>query len=298
MSHLSESLLGTLVDGRLRPDQADDVVAHVAACPRCRDRVLAERATRCILATAGDLRPSPDLTARLLAMGISGAVPAGYGPPDLPRSRGPARRLLVWFGAVAVSGATALGGLYVLGGDLPPGLDSSDIASAAVPVLPAAQRVPAAAAVPATFIGVADRTSTTLAWLREGGWSVPAVVPATLEVVDVRQSPEGVLVVELAGQDSSVLVLQWRGTLDPSVLTTSLPLRPGGGDAHLVSTAPWTAVKQSGAVAVAVVCHGPLHHGRQVMAAIPYAEPAMAPAARIGRGWSAVTASAAWVTGR
>lgn len=294
MNHLTEPLLGALVDGDLGAHEVDAVVAHVAVCRQCRDQVLDARATRTLLllARGGDLRPSPELTARLLAMGAPGAPFDGGAHPDLQPAH-PLRRLR-WLGAVT-AGAAAVVGLYVLGGSLPPGPGPADILAAAVPVAQAA--APARGAIPVAATGGAgaasDRTATALAWLREQGWTVPVVVPATLEVVDVRQSSDGLLVMELAGRQTHVMVLQWRGRLDPA-LAAGVPLALGGGDAHLVSSSPWTAVKQSGSVVVAVVCHGPSRAGRQVMAAIPQAEPDMGPVARIGRGWDVLTASVAW----
>jgi hypothetical protein len=303
VSHLTESLLGALVDGDLRPGLLDDVVAHAAACPPCRERVEAERWTRCRLAAAGDLRPSEDLTARLLAMSAHGALRSSSDWPEASRAPWRGRRRMAWLGAVAVTGAAAVGGLYVLGGPVRPGLDPADIAMAAAQV-PASSTVRAVAADSgaAAFVGAvdadADGTAAALAWMREEGWTTPAVVPATLVVSDLRYAPDGMLVMELAGQESLVTVLEWRGTLEDAVLSDAMPLELGGGDAYLVSTAPWTAVKQSGAVAVAVVCRGSLHAGRQVMAAIPYAEPGSGPVVRIARGWQALMATTARPAGR
>ena len=73
MSHLG-SLLSALADGQLRPETAERALAHVAVCPECAEELAAARAARAALAGAGDLRPDPGLTARLLALGTAPQV--------------------------------------------------------------------------------------------------------------------------------------------------------------------------------------------------------------------------------
>lgn len=67
MSHLG-SRLSAFVDGCLGAEEAERVMAHVAACGACADQLAAEREARRALSSAADVVPEPDLTARLLAM--------------------------------------------------------------------------------------------------------------------------------------------------------------------------------------------------------------------------------------
>lgn len=100
MSHLGTTV-SALVDGQLRPADAERVLAHVAACPACAEEVAAAREARRVVLSAFDVPANPDLTRRLLALG-DGATrrrdgtrhpvePAG-GPPRREPSRPDAGR--------------------------------------------------------------------------------------------------------------------------------------------------------------------------------------------------------------
>ncbi|WP_182113331.1 MULTISPECIES: anti-sigma factor [unclassified Actinotalea] len=81
MSHLG-SRLSAYVDGQLSPDDVEEVLTHVAACPECHDELAAARAARHRLATAAHVPVDPALTARLLALGAAGC---GQRAPDRVR---------------------------------------------------------------------------------------------------------------------------------------------------------------------------------------------------------------------
>jgi putative zinc finger protein len=71
VSHLGDRI-SALVDGELGHNARDRALAHVANCVSCRAALDAERAVKDRLATAPTPGPSPELMARLLAMGEPG----------------------------------------------------------------------------------------------------------------------------------------------------------------------------------------------------------------------------------
>ena len=87
MSHLG-SQLTALADGQLAPAAAERVLAHVAACDDCAVELAAARLARRMLAGAGDVQATADLTARLVALGTS-ADAAPTAPPGRSVRRGP-----------------------------------------------------------------------------------------------------------------------------------------------------------------------------------------------------------------
>lgn len=82
MTHLGTQL-SALADGRLSGPARERALSHVAACGRCAEELSATRATRRALAAAADVPPAPDLTARLLALGVT-SLPDGVAAPGAP----------------------------------------------------------------------------------------------------------------------------------------------------------------------------------------------------------------------
>jgi Putative zinc-finger len=76
VTHLGDRI-SALVDGELGHDARDRALAHVAHCASCRTALEGERAVKDRLAAAAVPPPSPELTARLLAL----AEPGGPMPP-------------------------------------------------------------------------------------------------------------------------------------------------------------------------------------------------------------------------
>lgn len=81
MSHLG-SRLSALADGQLGPAETERALAHVAGCPDCAAELAAARDARRALASAGDVTPAPDLTARLLQLAADAGTPPEPEPPS------------------------------------------------------------------------------------------------------------------------------------------------------------------------------------------------------------------------
>lgn len=81
MTHLG-SRISALADGRLDADARERALAHVAACPACAEELAATRAARRALADAreADVPVAPDLTDRLLALGLAALTDADPAP--------------------------------------------------------------------------------------------------------------------------------------------------------------------------------------------------------------------------
>jgi anti-sigma factor RsiW len=145
MNHLGD-LAAALVDDALPPPDRERALAHAAGCDACRDEVDAQRRVQRELRGLAAPAPSPDLTARLLALPAADlAEPAGRGrlrslgrsgpaagrpagrsrrsPHPAAARRSPVRTALGAAAAVAVSlsGAVLLGGQQ---GDVAPPVNS------------------------------------------------------------------------------------------------------------------------------------------------------------------------------
>lgn len=318
MRHLGPRV-SALVDGQLSPRAAERALAHAVGCPRCRAALDAERGARRVVSAAGDFEPSEDFTSRLI--GLPGAAPPGFldmsGPPPTPRHHRSRRGARVALAATA-GAAAAVGGLYVLGGATGPIVTEEEVRAAARDAMPASAAMLGGAGLTAgageddgagegsveevaRTAAQGDGTAAAVAWLRENGWSSPEMVPAGLEIVAVREVDDGVLEIELAGDEAHVVVVERRGVLGPEELAGARPILIGDVQAYVISQDPWTAVMQSGDDVVVVTCAGADAAGRSVLGAMP-AEPAAAPAGvveRVARGWErAVSAVAAGVTER
>ncbi|MGH8869267.1 MAG: anti-sigma factor family protein [Actinomycetes bacterium] len=89
MSHLGDRV-AALVDGEVRHDERDRLLAHVAGCPSCHAEVEAVRAVKQRTSALGGPAPSDALTARLRALGEPGEPL----PPTRPRMPGGSSRPL------------------------------------------------------------------------------------------------------------------------------------------------------------------------------------------------------------
>ncbi|WP_168217770.1 anti-sigma factor family protein [Occultella kanbiaonis] len=258
MSHLGP-LISPLIDGQLPAAKAERAMAHVAACAQCRAEVAEERAWRSAARSAGDARPSEDLTARLLALQIPGQSPGPVGPSlDTPSLAASARRptgtahplrTRVLTGAVASLGVFALA-LFVLGeqprrvDDLAPLMDAGGALSGATngPAPPGAQASD-------------DRSRTD--WIIESGWAAPDELPAGMVIQAVGLLPPApetgeILQVTIGtpGSGQQVMVLEQHGMLDPAMLAPLEPTRVGEHTVYLVSGEWWVVQCEDSVVVV------------------------------------------------
>jgi hypothetical protein len=125
MSHLG-SRLSALADGQLPPAVAERALEHVAGCAECAAELRAARAARDALWSADAVAPTPDLTARLLALGGTGRDgdrPDGTRPAGGGAVR--ARRVADFTGSVALPGHAPLA--------VPPGCLRGDVTARRLP---------------------------------------------------------------------------------------------------------------------------------------------------------------------
>ncbi|TDE97520.1 hypothetical protein EXU48_04885 [Occultella glacieicola] len=271
MSHLGP-LISPLIDGQLPPAKAERAMSHVASCAQCRAEVAEERAWRSAARSAGDARPSEDLTARLLALQIPGQRPGPVGPRIDPAALGaPARRPVtashplrtrVLTGAVASLGVFALT-LFVLGeqprrvDDLTPLMDAGGAQAGSTSTTPGTGAAPADTA--------DDRSRTE--WIIESGWAAPDELPAGMVIADVGLLPPApetgeILQVTLStpGSDREVMVLEQHGVLDPAMLAPLEPTRIGDHTVYLVSGEWWVVQCDDSVVAVSSGTDGSAAH--------------------------------------
>ncbi|GAB3564959.1 anti-sigma factor family protein [Spelaeicoccus albus] len=71
MSHLGKNLLMGCADGELSDEEYERVQAHVAECTRCQHELVALRQTSSKLRLLDDPELPSELTAKLLALGMS-----------------------------------------------------------------------------------------------------------------------------------------------------------------------------------------------------------------------------------
>ncbi|WP_338672783.1 zf-HC2 domain-containing protein [Streptomyces sp. SCSIO 30461] len=83
--HLGDRL-AALIDGELKHDTRDRVLAHLATCPKCKAEADAQRRLKSVFAATAPPPPSEGFLARL--QGLPGGPPAGR-PADDDLSRGP-----------------------------------------------------------------------------------------------------------------------------------------------------------------------------------------------------------------
>lgn len=302
MTHLGTQI-AALVDGQLPPAAAERALCHVAGCADCAAEVVAQRAARAALASAGQVPVAGDLTARLLALGANQAtfgcpperadtpvdrmrngldalrvrVASHAGTPvPMPSPRAERVAARACLGAPRRSGIPAWAVLAVAGVAVT-WLFAMGEESAVVPHRHPAQALGLLAAAEALAgDGVVDLDEATM-----------AAVPDGYEVVAVQHRPEGVEV-DLDGPYGAVVVTQQAGRLDPAAVAGAPVMQAGGHDVHVLSQAPWHMVWQSGDTVVSVVSGGPSPAVEAVATAYPSAPFDDGVDAQISRGWAVV----------
>ncbi|UFU03934.1 zf-HC2 domain-containing protein [Ruania suaedae] len=252
MSHLGP-LVSPFVDGQLPPARAARLQQHLSDCAPCRAQVEAERACRDTARAARAVQANPDLTERLLALGVVGdttGVPASAG--EVERAvRG--TRLRVLSGAVASVGVFVVA-LFVLGGQQ----RSVDDLTAMVPQLKEPASLAgghAVGSVGATEPGREDLSGTVLEWMSAAGWSTPDRLPAGMRVehitvIDEAEAGAPVLQLDLAGDAGVVHLTEQHGVLDPAMTAALEPVQISGYEVYQVAENWWVA--QCGGSVVAI----------------------------------------------
>ncbi|NCT91119.1 zf-HC2 domain-containing protein [Cellulomonas sp. APG4] len=315
MTHLGTQV-SALADGQLSPAAAERALAHVAVCPECEAELRAARAAHRALRAAMDVPAAdPDLTARLLAIGcpppggaarpaaepfsLDGSVPLPGTRERVPadcldgtlgRGRSVSSRALVLTGAglgVVVAALVSLG-------DEPLVVPSGHPAQA-MSVLGA---VPTAAPAGTTAeLGDDelplddDDGDALLAWMSDEGWACPTDLPDGLEVTALRLHADGALEIDLVGEDATLVVTERRGRLHAPGLEGATPVELGGRTVHVLSSAPWHGVWQSGDTVVGVVAQGEADAVEELVAAYPDDPYDDGLPARLSRGWAELAGS-------
>lgn len=267
MSHLGH-LLSALADGQLSASATEKVLEHVAVCPPCAAELAAERRARKLLAEAECESLGDDLAARLRTICEQ---PAGRAVDD-PRAAGSVRRAFGWVGLGSVVGATALAAcLFVVGSPretTPLYNDTGALAS-----LGSVADAPADGT-----LDIAPASSTRA--LADGVFTVTAQRPL--------DSGDGT-VVELAGRRGHVVLAVQRGLLDRGSVAHLEPVEIFGAPRYVLATEPWHAVWQSGDEVVEIVTDLPPQQVSELVAHFPADDYDADLAARLARGWSALT---------
>ncbi|NUU15934.1 zf-HC2 domain-containing protein [Cellulomonas humilata] len=321
MSHLG-SRISALVDGQLSVADTEKALAHVAVCPECSAELTASRAARRALASADEVAPAPDLTARLLSLGC-GAEPLTsdlFAPPvrqsrDELASYGVAsgglgargwragsslrgdvghRRSSVRIAAGSMAGLGAVAAMLFVLGERPdvvptvhPGVDLG-LLGQAITADPSAS----ADEISSSTVPVAGSTRETVAWLRQHAWSFPAELPTGWSVTTVRWSGDDsrVLEVDVLGPDgASLVVTEQQGRLDATALAGAPTAEVGGREVYVLSFEPWHVVWQADGTVVQVVGSQQTDSAATLVGAFPGGAFDDGVPARITRGWATVT---------
>ncbi|WP_315095149.1 zf-HC2 domain-containing protein [uncultured Cellulomonas sp.] len=318
MSHLG-SRISALADGQLSVADTEKALAHVAVCPECCAELAASRAARRALASADEVEPAPDLTARLLSLaagadlcGSDPFAPPGRQSRDELASYGVAsgglgargwraggslrgdvghRRSAVRLAAGSMAGLGAVAAMLFVLGERPdvvptvhPGVDLGLLGQAITAGPP-----------PTTGVsGTADRTegvTETVSWLREHAWSFPAALPDGWSVTSVRWAEDDSRVLEVdvrAADGTSFVVTEQQGRLETSALAGAPTSEVGGREVYVLSYEPWHVVWQSDATVVQVVGSQSSASGETLVGAFPGGAFDDGVPARITRGWNTV----------
>ncbi|MFD1716683.1 hypothetical protein [Georgenia deserti] len=293
MSHLRHEISG-LVDGRLAPEEAEAALEHVVSCEECAALLAAERDFRRRMAEATDVRPSDDLTARLVGLGETEVPPAPTGARAVverawePLSYRPGRRRLAARASYVLAGTCGvlavlltLGAVYERTGDPVAMLEEANGES----------ETPLTVAATAEAVGDdadADGTEAALSWLDQQGWVVPDRMPegADINLVGSAGSEgEEVVVIEVVRDGHTATVVQQRGVLDLEALRGLDEFELGGHEMHSLPGQAGTVVLQCHDRAVLVTSTDDPALVRSIAAAMPATEPGPAVADRIDRGW-------------
>ena len=316
------ALVADLADGQLPPADTERALAHVAICARCAAELEESRAARRAIARSGDVAPDAALTARLLALvhnapelGRSRS-PAGPGVGETRLSgrvltgelepRIVTRERAAAIGGLAVLAAAAA--LFVLGGEplvapsTHPGvaqrlLAEAPFESGAQPrstlVVNASAEVTDLAPVigDGVLMETAQQHGAVLSWLRAHRWTCPRELPAGFAVtaIQLRESDDSVLELDLARGAQRIVVLEQRGRLDPSGFRDVVPERIRERDVYVLATTPWHLVWESDGTVVTVIAEAPSEVIEGVVASFPARVESTSVPVRISRGWAVVT---------
>ncbi|MFC7406437.1 anti-sigma factor family protein [Georgenia alba] len=297
MSHLRGEI-SALVDGQLPPEEAEAALEHVVACEGCAQLLAAERAFRRRLAQARDVRPSEDLTDRLMRLEGMPVPESPTGPRALvdrvwgPLTYASGRRRMVAGGSLVMTGAFGIlgillivGALYQRTGDPVMMLDEvSGPSHGTLNVMTTAE--PAAAVAQQS-----DRTESALSWLRENGWAAPEALPsdATINLVGtVGEDEEEVLVVEFTRFGRTATLLEQRGVLDVEELTGLERIDLGAHQGHRLPGPGDAVVLECAGTTVLVTSSDDPELVRSIAAALPATEPGPGMADRLDQGWDTV----------
>ncbi|MBO3086437.1 zf-HC2 domain-containing protein [Cellulomonas fengjieae] len=325
MSHLG-SRISALVDGQLSVVETEKALAHVAGCPECCAELAASRAARRALASADEVAPTSDLTARLLSLAANADPCTGdpFAPPvrqsrDELASYGVAsgglgagswraggslrgdvnhRRSSVRIAAGSMAGLGAVAAMLFVLGERPdvvptvhPGVDLG-LLSQAVTADPSARDGATGAAARPAVDDLEQSVPQTASWLRAHAWTFPSELPDGWSVTAVRWSGDdsSVLEVDVVGADgTSLVVTEQQGRLDTTALAGAPTDDVGGRQVHVLSYEPWHVVWQSGATVVQVVGSQSSPSAVTLVGAFPGGAYDDGVPARITRGWDTVT---------
>lgn len=310
MSHFG-AWITAYVDGQLTAAQAERLLSHASTCAPCARELAAERAAHEALLTTSDVRPSDDLTDRLMQVGRPSAgcsaarqTPHGLRPPapaapthaaltgevsGTGRRARVVRRVLTGALAgvvLAVAGLATLGRVPVVTVVADPGEALSVLSQAPSPRL-------AGSGTHMTTIGLPTRDSgdpAVAAGVDLRGWLVPEQLSDRWEVTGVRL-PDGarrLLEIDLALGDATVVVREQLGRLDPAALADVPRSVVDGREVYVLSEDPWHVVWQADDIVLDVVTAADGPEVAQVVAALPSAEHDDGLAHRVARGWSLV----------
>ncbi|KQY23440.1 anti-sigma factor [Cellulomonas sp. Root485] len=326
MSHLG-SRISALVDGQLSVPDTEKALAHVAVCPECSAELAASRAARRALASADEVTPNPDLTARLLSLAGSPETDPFAGDPFAPPVRqsrdelasyGVAsgglgsrgwrssplrgdvghRRSSVRIAAGSMAGLGAVAAMLFVLGERPdvvptvhPGVDLGLLGQATTQDPDAPDPLVDTSSWPVAD-GSADASHQTVAWLRSHAWSFPAELPDGWTVTAVRWSGDEsrVLEVDVTGADgTSLVVTEQQGRLETSALAGAPTSEVGGRQVYVLSFEPWHVVWQADGTVVQVVGSQSSGSAETLVGAFPGGAFDDGVPARITRGWDTVT---------
>lgn len=295
MAHLGDDV-SALVDGQLPHERAEAALAHLVNCEMCAAQVAVERASRRHLSSARDVRPSAELTDRLMALArdvpeAPQGVRAAAGRAWAPLASGRTRRRLALRSTAVLAGAAGVVGALVVVGTLAErtGDPAAMLARFTGPERHETELVVSADTLTASAGGT---TAAALTWLGEHGWAPPVALPEDARITSVTaaegRSGEEVLELSVVLDGHPVDVLQQQAVLDPDSLTGLSAV-----DGEHVFELPGTGsrlVLQSGDVTVLVCAPDDPALARAVAAAFPATEPGAGMGDRLGRGWHTIVA--------
>jgi len=303
MTHHLGSTISALLDGRLAPAAARRAWEHLDACPRCAAELADAREVRRFLnQTAAMPPPGPteDLTARLLALHSGMPVPPRPDDPFAERSphdrlardyagagalrgevhpRRPALRLV----AVPALGLVVVAVVLVVLGSRPM-VEPTTHPAAVLDMLGEAA---------AANVVVDRRTGTApdLAALRAAGWAFPDSLPDGWRVTAIGWvAGTQILQVDLSGPDGTAVVTEQQGRLSADALASVGTLAVGDRQVLALSDSPWTVAWQARSTVVQVVAPHEDAEVDDLVEAFPARPYDDGVPARIGRGWSTLTA--------